>query len=125
MIQMTPVISQRNLQDTKFLGWITRETELRYRDVDTDGNCQFRAVAQQLSQIAEAGLLGGGLPTLSEDDHAAALRQQAVQWLQENQADERVTAILPSEPGYLVRMAQDKQWGDEVTAFALLTSALL
>ena len=110
---------QRNLQNICFLDWITHETGLHYRDVDTDGNCQFRAVAQQLGQITDAGLLGEGLPTLSEDDHAAVLREQAVKWLRDNRAHERVAPVLAGDSDYLENMAKDKCWGDELTAFAL------
>lgn len=72
---------------------------LRERPVEGDGNCQFRALADQL---------------YGSQDHHAALRQQVVQQLQLENG--RYRPFVPgSYEGYLKAMATDATWGDHVT----------
>lgn len=73
--------------------------ELKARPVQGDGNCQFRALSQQLNG--------------TEDNHAS-LRARIVEQLKKE--PERYQDFVYEEySDYVKRIARDGQWGDNVT----------
>ena len=72
---------------------------LRENEVDGDGNCQFRAIADQLY----------GSP-----DRDAEVRADIVEHLRSNSA--RYSAFVPESYGaYIEDMGRDRTWGDHLT----------
>ena len=72
---------------------------LRENEVDGDGNCQFRAIADQLY----------GSP-----DHYAEVRANIVEHLRSNSS--RYSAFVPdSYDTYIENMGRDGNWGDHLT----------
>lgn len=77
-----------------------------------DGNCQFRAIADQIY--------------MNEQDFAL-VRENAVSWLTENENFEvdkgtKISEFLfdfPSWDAYCDEMAQDGVWGDQLTLMAI------
>lgn len=77
---------------------------LRERPVKGDGNCQFRAVADQL---------------WGDEAQHALVRQMAVEQLAEEPEEYRDFILGSSFEEYLEMMAADCSWGDHVTLQAL------
>jgi len=76
-----------------------QERGLQVRLVRGDGNCLFRALADQL---------------YGSENHHGALRAQVVDQLKASQ--EHYSVVIPGRfDAYLAEMAQDGSWGDHVT----------
>jgi hypothetical protein len=67
--------------------------------VKADGNCQFRALAQQLH---------------GDESHYASLRARVIEQLKESRAH-YCDFVYEAFDDYIVRMSKDCQWGDNVT----------
>lgn len=72
---------------------------LKERKVRGDGNCQFRALADQL---------------YGQEEHYGLLRQQAIQQMETSRED-YCNFVLGSFDRYLARMRRSTTWGDHVT----------
>jgi len=72
--------------------------------IDSDGNCQFRAVSQQL---------------YGSQAHHMFVRSQAVAYM--NERKEEFACFFPGSAfeRYLTKMGRDREWGDELTLRAI------
>lgn len=77
---------------------------LQIRPIAADGNCQFRAVADQL---------------WGSDHNHAAVREQAVSHLRSNPDRYAGFAVGQDFPEYLNRMATPAHWGDNLSLQAI------
>ncbi|KAG8460007.1 hypothetical protein KFE25_011056 [Diacronema lutheri] len=84
---------------------------LRVRNVEPDGNCQFRAVADQL---------------YGDPDRYRQVRTMAIAELERN-AQLYKGFVTDDEPfdAYVARMRDESEWGDMTTLVALASSASL
>lgn len=84
---------------------------LKQKKIIGDGNCLFRAIADQLENLhKQQGV-----------DHKT-LREMAVKWLQSDSNSEVVVEAAFYEPNkqtYLRRMTKDAEWGDHIVISAL------
>ncbi|CAE8680158.1 unnamed protein product [Polarella glacialis] len=88
-----------SLPSRECLSKLLQKHGLRERPVNGDGNCQFRAMADQL---------------YGSEDHHMAIREQVV--LQLMGCSERYQGFVPGRfEDYLRDMAQSGSWGDHVT----------
>ena len=91
--------SARQSPERQLLRRRLEERGLRENEVDGDGNCQFRAIADQL---------------YSSSDRYAEVRTDIVEHLRSNSS--RYSAFLPeSYDAYIENMGRDGTWGDHVT----------
>ena len=91
--------SARQSPERQLLRRRLEERGLRENEVDGDGNCQFRAIADQLY----------GSP-----DRYAEVRTGIVEHLRSNSS--RYSAFVPeSYDAYIENMGRDGTWGDHVT----------
>mmetsp|Transcript_30332 Transcript_30332/g.70546 ORF Transcript_30332/g.70546 Transcript_30332/m.70546 type:complete len:144 (-) Transcript_30332:132-563(-) len=101
VLERLPAVGISQAADAHYqaLARLLRRLGLRERPVRGDGNCQFRALADQL---------------YGSEEHHATIREQVVQQLQVRA--ERYCGFVPgSFKGYLAEMARDGTWGDHVT----------
>ena len=77
---------------------------LRTIEIDGDGNCQFRAVSQQL---------------FGSEEHHMLVRERAVSYMIERKAE--FSCFFPGRAfdRYLTKMARSREWGDELTLRAI------
>lgn len=88
-----PAASRRRLSE------LLKKHGVRERPVRADGNCQFRALADQL---------------YASEEHHAAVREQVIAQLR--QASDRYCGFVPGRfDDYVAEMARDCTWGDHVT----------
>ena len=91
--------SARQSPERQLLRRRLEERGLRENEVDGDGNCQFRAIADQL---------------YSSSDRYAEVRTDIVEHLRSNPS--RYSAFVPeSYDAYIENMGRDGTWGDHVT----------
>eukprot|EP00931_Biecheleriopsis_adriatica_P121099 TRINITY_DN96179_c0_g1_i1.p1 TRINITY_DN96179_c0_g1~~TRINITY_DN96179_c0_g1_i1.p1 ORF type:complete len:207 (+),score=37.33 TRINITY_DN96179_c0_g1_i1:46-621(+) len=97
---ITPAAAVRESEQSRQrLLQLLRKHGVRERQVGADGNCQFRALADQL---------------YGSEDHHAAVREQVVNQLRA--AAEHYRGFVPGRfEDYLVDMSRDGTWGDHVT----------
>jgi len=90
------VIQQRRER----LSQLLREHGVRERPVEGDGNCQFRALADQL---------------YGSEDHHAAIREQVIDQLRAEPHRYKGFVEGGNYDDYVAEMARNGTWGDHVT----------